>query len=146
MQLADAVEPSDPLLDFHRVPRQVEVDETMAKLEAAPFRAALRQHKNAAFAAERVGDRLALVRRSLSIDEADGRSHSCKVRGDLTLRGEKCVKITTPPSVRARRGSILSFSWKTRQSPMASLQRFAKAASGNDIIAWRQAGGLLPMD
>jgi hypothetical protein len=82
----------------------------------------------------------------LSIDEADGRSHSCKVRGDLTLRGEKCVKITTPPSVRARRGSILSFSWKTRQSPMASLQRFAKAASGNDIIAWRQAGGLLPMD
>ena len=41
--LAISMEPSDPLLDFHRVPRQVEVDELVAELQVPSFRSAVGQ-------------------------------------------------------------------------------------------------------
>ena len=39
--LADPVDAADPLLDPHRVPRQVVVDEEVAELEVAPLAAGL---------------------------------------------------------------------------------------------------------
>jgi len=44
MLLAEAMEAADALLDFHRVPGQIEVDEAMAELEVAPLGAAMSEH------------------------------------------------------------------------------------------------------
>ena len=48
MLLAEPVQPPDALLDFHRVPRQVEVDQPMAELQVAAFGAAVREQQRAA--------------------------------------------------------------------------------------------------
>ena len=130
--LTDTVKPPDPLLDFHRVPRQVEVDETMAKLEVAPLRAALRQHKNSAVAAERVGDRLAacggvcpLMRRTAVPIRARHEAISrCVARN--------CVKITTPPFVPAGQEAFSASPGKH-----ARLQGLAPALAKSNTITAR---------
>ena len=59
--LAEAVQPADALLDFHRVPRQVEIGQAMRELQIAPF-SAVGEHS--ARALEFLGDRLAFGRES----------------------------------------------------------------------------------
>jgi hypothetical protein len=76
---------------------------------------------------------------------ADDRSHSCKARGDLTLRGEELRKDHDSAFRTRQRRKHPEFLFETRDAPTPSLQRLAKAASGKDVIAWRQAGGLLPI-
>jgi len=46
--LADAVQAADALLDLHRIPREIEVDEPMAELEVASFGAAVGEQQRAA--------------------------------------------------------------------------------------------------
>ena len=63
MLLAQTMEAADALLDFHGIPRQVEIDQATGKLEVPPLGAAVGQEQGAAALAELLGDGLALRRR-----------------------------------------------------------------------------------
>ena len=62
MLLAQPVQAPDALLDLHRIPRQIEVRETMTELEVAPLCAALREQQRPAAFMELFRDRLAFGR------------------------------------------------------------------------------------
>ena len=60
--MAKAVQPADTLLNFHRVPRQIEIGQVMGKLQIAPFRAAVSEQQRTPARTEFLGDRMTLGR------------------------------------------------------------------------------------
>ena len=54
VRLANAVHPPDPLLDLHRVPGHVEVDDDVAELEVEAFATSIRRHHHALFFGEQL--------------------------------------------------------------------------------------------
>src|SRR5688572_12202996 len=66
--LAKPVQPSDPLLDFHRVPRQIKIHEAVAELQITTFRAAARQQQRTALLAKVLGDPVARLSRRAAVN------------------------------------------------------------------------------
>src|SRR6185503_6273141 len=67
--LADAIDTADALLDRHRVPGHVEVDQRVAELDVAPLAARLGAQQNGGMVAE-LGDRRVFLRSAQAAVEA----------------------------------------------------------------------------
>ena len=87
--LAEPVQASDALLDLHRIPGQIEIDEPMTKLKVAPLSAAAGEQEGAARFAKRFGQRLAFRRRRLAVDDEHGNLCLAQSRGQRRLRLEE---------------------------------------------------------
>src|SRR5262249_15654968 len=84
--LADSIDASDALLDRHRIPGHVEIDQRVAELDVAAFAArfSAKQHRHAL--AER-GDGGVLVRAAQAALEArEGEAFPCQEVGDVSER------------------------------------------------------------
>ena len=84
--LADAVDAADALLDRHRVPGHVEVDQGVAELDVAPLAARLRAQQDRGMVAK-LGDGRVLLRAAQAAVEArEGQAGLGKTIGDMGER------------------------------------------------------------
>src|SRR5947208_868844 len=83
--LAEPMQPPNALLNFHRVPGQIEVGETMRKLQIAAFGAAVSQQQRPAAFMESFRDRLALRRRGRAVYDEGLDAGAAKFLGERAL-------------------------------------------------------------
>src|SRR5262245_41306909 len=88
MGLTEAVEASDALLDLHRVPRQVVVQQDVAELEVQPLRADLGRQEDPAtgIGTELLYHPAALVHRDAPVDDADAMAALAELHGQVLER------------------------------------------------------------
>ena len=101
--LADAVDTADALLDRHRIPRHVEIDERVAELDVAPLAAGLgaQQHRHAV---AEVGDGGILVGAAEAALEAARMPcppAPADRRGERASRGNGRRPVSSPPDCAA---------------------------------------------
>ena len=144
--LADAVDAADALLDRHRVPGHVEIDQGIAELDVAPFAARLRAQQDRRMVAKR-GDGRVLLRPAQAPVEARERHTPAFARRSATwasvsrewtktsffsvrLRPTRSMSAASLPPVVDRRPSVGEFEPKPdrrrfalRSAPARSPQR-----------------------
>ena len=83
--LPDAVHPTDPLLELHRIPRQVVVDDDMAELKIEALAAGIGRDHHPDVARERTLRRLALLEPHRAVEAHDAEAPRIQELGEHLL-------------------------------------------------------------